>query len=1038
MMLTKFNRNSMKNYEDYFLKLKILFILGILLAVQVTAQEKITIGGVVLDESKNPVAGSTVIVKGTTNGTATDLDGKFSLKDVPSNSTLQVSFIGFVTQEVLASKGKILTIVLVEEAQNIGEVVVVGYGVQRKSDLTGAVSSIKASEVLKSTPTSNVSEALQGRMAGVSVVQGSGDPSSEVTIRVRGINSITAESGPLVVVDGFIGGTLKSLNPSDIQSIEVLKDASATAVYGSRGANGVILVTTKTPQKDRLVVSFNTFTNIKSVIKIPNLLSPGEFARLANNYGAEYYQSLGQPAKVYYTPEQIADFDSGKEGYNYVDNIFNHPSMAQNYEMSIAGGNDKTTVLASVRYEKNEGIIKNSLFSQFNYRLKADTKIRKWLTVGFNFWGDYSESSGPRMTQYEGLLISSMNFPNTIKPQDEVGNYNNKFAVGGLAAYNPMGHINEIDATNKLLTNRLQSHVDVTIADGLTFRSQIGFSFINALNTSMDNDKSYYFFKNSTTQAQASSQWNLSWLNTNSLNYTKEYNKNHRINATVVVEESSSNNYEHSGTSSKLMFGDRLGYDALAWADNFQTSSNRNISALLSGMLRVNYVFMNRYMFTGSMRADGSSNLENKWDYFPSIALAWDIKQESFMKNVGYMSQFKLRMGYGSVGNQSVSPYRIYSKMSPVRNPDGTTSYVVDRPKAPNLSWERNDQINAGLDLGFLNGRLTVSADVYDKLSKDILLEVNQPVHTGWSSLLKNAGEIRNRGFELTVSGDPISHKDFKWHAEATFSHNNSKFGKIPTLNKMQTQQGAYENTIFMMIEGEKLGSFWGYTSDGVWKTTDVNALVTLPDGTQKTNGLFYNVVPGQAKYVDFNKDGKINADDQRIIGNGQPAFNWGLNNTFSYKNFDFSLFVIGFHGFDIYNATKESAYNTIPSMAVDVVSPRAEFLNRWTTTNENTNVPGFVAAKSALKGFSSYFVEKGDFIKIKSLSMGYNLSAQVCKTLGISNLRVYGAIQNPFQITSYSGLDPEAALGSPLTQGADWGAYPNGRNFLIGLNFTF
>lgn len=1022
------------------MQILLVLLLCTIFAFQVKAQGTGTITGTVVDNTNTPIIGASILVQGTTNGTITDLDGIFTLSNVPSKGVLQVSFIGYKAQDVQVNGQKKFTIKLAEDTQALDEVVVVGYGVQRKSDLTGAVASVKASDVLKSTPTANVSDALQGRLAGVSVISGSGDPSKESTIRVRGINSITAETGPLVVIDGFIGGTLKSLNPSDIQSIEVLKDASATAVYGSRGANGVILVTTKNPQQDKTVVSFNGFANFKTIMAYPDVLSPTEYANLANDYGKEFYESQNMKPVTYYNPEQIKKFENGTEGYNYAKNMFNNPALSQNYELSITNGGEKTSFLASVRYENSEGIIKNSKNEQFNWRLKVDSKIKKWLKVGLNFWGDYSTASGPKMDSYEGLLISAINFPNTIKPQDEDGNYNNELAVGGLKAYNPMGLINEIDSKTQRLNNRLQGYVEFNIIDGLTFRSQLGVTFNNTLANTTDNEKSYYYFKNTKTQAEAKSAWNFSWLNTNTLNYIKEFNKNHRINATAVFEQQYTNDYNHAGIASNLMFPTQLGYDGLAWADNFQTESEREINTLLSGMFRLNYVFMNRYMLTASIRADGSSNLASKWDYFPSVAVAWDIKQEAFMRDVEPVDQLKIRAGYGSVGNQSVAPYRIYSKMKPVRNPDGTTSYVVDRPRAEDLKWERNEQINIGLDLSMFNNRVTMNVDWYNKVSKDILLEVKQPDHLGWPSLLKNAGEIKNTGIEVTIGAIPVSTKNWNWNTNLTLSHNKGTFEKIPTLNKMQTQEGKYENEIFRMIEGEKLGTFWGYNYLGVWKTNEVNAKYLLADGTDsgQTNGQFYGVIPGQAKYEDKNGDGKTNTDDQGIIGCGQPIFNWGWSNTLSYKDFDLTLFVVGFHGFDIYNATEESGYGLLNGIASDVVTPKRALLNRWTKSNENSDIPGFVYVKTPVKGTTSQFVEKGSFIKVKSITLGYNIPASVCKSIYFNNIRVYASIQNPFHITKYSGLDPEAALGTPLTQGADWGAYPNGRNYLVGLNFSF
>ena len=644
-------------------------LLSVLFATQANAQN-LTVTGTVTD-NLGPVIGASIQVEGTSNGCITDIDGNYTLPNVPANATLVFSYIGYQTQKIAVGGKTKIDVKLAEDSQLLQEVVVVGYGVQRKSDLTGAVASVKAADALKNTPTGNVSDALQGRMAGVSVLSGSGNPTEDNTIRVRGINSITAETGPLVVIDGFIGGSLQSLNPSDIQSIEVLKDASATAVYGSRGANGVLLVTTKNPDKDKLTVSFNAFANIKTVAKYADNLSPYEYANLVNEFGKEKF---GYEDNHYYSAAELEAFKNGTAGFDYSREIF-RTAVTQNYELSIAGGGEKTTFLASLRYQDDKGIIKESDSQIYSWRLKMDTKIKKWLTAGLNIYGHYRNNTAPRITQYDGLIQQAMYFPSTISPKKENGEYNNAF-FDGSPTYNPMGYIWESNNSNKTINNRLQGYVQFNILDGLTFRSQLGVLFDNRLNTSVENEDSYYNYKNKMTQGQSRSYWNTSWLNTNTLSYVKEFNKNHRINATAVFEQSYDNNYNHTSTAYNLYYIDRIGINNLAWSDANLAAigSDRIINTLMSGMLRVNYVFMNRYMITASIRADGSSRLKDKWCYFPSAALAWDLKQENFLKENSFIDQLKLRLGYGSVGNQSVEAYRIYSKMSPVRNSDGSTS----------------------------------------------------------------------------------------------------------------------------------------------------------------------------------------------------------------------------------------------------------------------------------------------------------------------------------------------------------------------------
>lgn len=1026
----------MKQTTGFLKVLGIVLLLSALFAIQAKAQNS-TVTGTVTD-NQGPVIGASIQVDGTGNGCITDIDGNYTLHNVPANATLVFSYIGYQTRKVAVGGKSKIDVKLTEDSQLLEEVVVVGYGVQRKSDLTGAVASVKAADALKSTPTGNVSDALQGRMAGVSVLSGSGDPGKENTIRVRGINSITAETGPLVVIDGFIGGSLQSLNPADIRSIEVLKDASATAVYGSRGANGVILVTTKNPAKDKLTVSFNAFANFKTVAKYIDTLSPYEYAQLVNDYGKEYFKGGDYH---YYNADELEAFRTGKAGFEYAKEIFRKPALTQNYELSVAGGGEKSTFLASVRYQNDEGIIKASESSVYNWRLKVDTDIRKWLKAGLNLYGHYRKSANPRVSEYDGLIQQAALFPNTVNPRNERGEYNNAF-FDGSPNYNPMGHIWEANNSNQTLVNNLQGYVDFKLMDGLNFRSQLGVTFENRMNSSAAGENSYEKFKNNRTTARSQSYWNMSWLNTNTLSYVKEFNKNHRVNATAVFEQSYDNDYNHQTVANGL---DRpeLGWDALGWSagDLANIGSNRIITTLMSGMFRLNYVFMNRYMLTASIRADGSSRLADKWSYFPSAALAWDLKQEAFLKDNNFVDQLKFRVGYGSVGNQSVEAYRIYSKLVNVRNSDGSTSYKIDRPAAPYLKWERNDQTNIGLDFGIFNGRLRISADWYNKISKDILLELAQPTHLGHGSALRNSGKIKNTGVEFTIGADPIAGKTFRWHSDLTLSHNKGTFENIPTENRRQQQAGEYQNQIFQMIEGQKLGTFYGYKSAGIWQEDEVNAPFVDAKGVKngKTNGQTYKVVAGNMKLADLNKDGVINEADQSVIGCGQPTFNWGWSNTFSYKNFDFSFFVVGFHGFDIYNANEHMAISGIRAQSKAPVVPLRKLQNRWTPTNTDTDIPGFVkGGNTYVNRYMSRYVEDGSFIKMKSVTLGYTLPEKCCKSLGINNLRVYASVQNPFHITRYSGLDPEATLGNPLIQGVDWGNYPNSRNYLVGLNFAF
>ena len=999
------------------------FIVSFLLTQTTLAQSVSSIMGKVLDSTGESVIGASVLVKCTTSGTITDIDGNFKLDNVPSNATLVVSYIGYQTQEIPVAGKKNFTVKLADDTQTLDEVVVVGYGVQRKSDLTGSVASVKGSDVIKSAPAADITSSLQGRLAGVSIVSSSGQPGSSSTIRVRGMNSIQADSGPLVVIDGFIGGSLNSLNPSDIASIEVLKDASATAIYGSRGANGVILVTTRNPEAGKVRVEYSGYVNFKTPYNLPDVMEPGDFARLANEYGAALRPANedGTPYR-FYSDEQIKAFDRGENVYDYVGNIFRDVAIENNHELSISGGSEKTKFLFSGSYNNNQGTAKNSSADTYNYRLKVDTEIKPWLKFGANLWGNYSKSQGPRFSQYRGVLIESLIFPNTILPKDENGNYNNANLTG--PQYNPMGHIWEIDSNGYRYTSRIQGYVDVTILKGLTFRMTQGFTFGDYVARSTYGRDSYttVMANGDKTSATATSTQNYSWTNQNILSYVKEFNRNHRINATAVFEQMYSDDFIHKTEATGGLVSTIIGANNTALGNIMFASGDRTKTTMMSWMGRVNYVFMDRYMLTASWRYDGSSRLnkDNRWEQFPSVALAWNVKQESFLRNVDFLSQLKLRLGYGETGNQAVAAYSEYTKLKATRN-NQSLALSTERIGTPNLRWERTQQWNGGIDFGAFNNRLTVSLDVYHKLSKDVLLEVDAPHYTGFSSRLENAAHILNKGFEITIGADPVSTKDFSWNTNITLSHNRGTIEELYSDKSYMVISGNYENKYFRNVKGQKLGTMWGYVSDGVWKSWE---LADAPKGT----------AAGSYKFKDIDGVEGISEDDQTAIGNGQPSFQWGWNNTLTYKNFDLGIFVMGVHGFDIYNYTREARF---ASGGLIALGPNPEWANRWTPENENTDIVGFVNGINALTP-SSQFVEKGDFVKVKSITLGYSLSNTTLSKAGISKLRVYASIQNPFLFTGYSGIDPEVTLKSPLTSGIDWGYYPNGRNYLIGLNFAF
>jgi len=980
--------------------------------------QPLKISGEVLDSDNEAAIGATVTVKGTNNGTITDVDGKFVLSNVQQNSVLQITYLGHKTEEIPVNGRSYFSVTLNVDQNVLDEFIVVGYGVQRKSDLTGAVGSVKASDVIKSTPIADISTALQGRLAGMSVVSSSGAPNGGATIRIRGTGSFLADQAPLVVVDGIIGGALSAINPSDIESIEILKDASATAVYGSRGAPGVILITTKTPKRGKVSLTYNTYINFKTPYELPSMLSPGEYARLANAYKEEF-----EGAAPMYTDEEISAFDNGA-GYDYMDAIFKDVAIEHTHEISISGGGDKTNFLFSGSYTNNQGTARESKMERYNYRLKVDTEIKSWLKTGFNFWGNYTKSTGPRFADYKGVFLTALNFPNTQQPKDASGNFIHNNLVTGESNLNPLMYLSKIDNDGYNYTSRLQGYFDVKFMDGLNYRMVQSFRFENVpnLNTYAKDSYEYYNTYNQQEFATFASSHNYSWVNTNTLSYIKEFNKDHRVNATAVFEQmfddTMYNRTEAVGLSSSI-----IGANNTAMGSTQKASSNREKVAMMSWLGRVNYVFKNRYMLTASYRRDGSSRLAkgHQWDSFYSYSLAWNLMEESFMKNFTDLSQLKLRFGYGETGNQAVPNYSAFSRY-------GTTLYgddiLLQATQLGNkvIGWEKNKQYNYGIDMGFFNNRLTATIDIYNKRSEDVLLYVNSPYYTGFSSRLENAAVISNKGIEITIGSDPIVLKDFNWNTNITLTHNKAKLVSVP--GDLDYVTLSSYSDYFRNIVGQKIATMYGYVCEGVWTTSEVEAGLA-PTG----------VVAGSYKYKDFDGIEGISADDRTIIGNGQPSFEWGWNNSFNYKNFDMSVFVVGFHGFDIYNYTRQARLGTGNGITL---GPNPEWLRRWQAgVNENTDVAGFVQGRNSLTA-SSQFVEKGDFVKVKSITLGYTLPQSLLKKADIEKLRFYVSFQNPFLFTSYSGTDPEVCLRTPLTSGIDWAYYPNGRNYLIGMNLTF
>ena len=1000
------------------------FCLTLLMALSAFAQSgSLHVEGVVVDEAGLPVIGAAVMVKSTDIGTVTDEAGKFSFDNLSPQAELQASALGYATATCKVAGGN-LRIVLKEDSTYLDELVVVGYGVQRKSDLTGAISSINAQETMKKMPVNQVSDLLQGRVAGMSVMTSSGAAGAEQTIRVRGVNSIKADGGPLVVIDGFPGGSLGAVNPADIKSIEILKDASSTAIYGSRGANGVILITTKSPDEDKVTFSYNGQVNFGTPQSLPEQMSVGDFAQMANDWYRTFYN------KTLYKKNQITNFINGYDTYDYLDAIYNDFAISHSHDISLMGGSKKFKYYLSLQYIDESGIVGISNSDSWNYRVKVDSDINKYFKAGVNFSGRIRSTNSNGFSGANSILTLAQEFPQTVLPYDKEGKLT-QGTISNSSVYNPIGFIDEQKRANNAANgynNWLQAYLNFTPIKGLTIRHEQQISFSNSYSGTTSSIQSYQGKLKGKSSATYKDTNGFGWRMTTTANYMNEFAGIHRINATLGVEQSIS---KSQGIS---LYAEGLTSESIGWK-NLMLSSMSKIeeqtmsqSTAISFFGRINYALLDRYMLTVTFRRDGSSLLayDHRWDNFPSASVAWNIKEENFLKNVDFISQLKLRYGYGISGNQAVAAYSAYSTYVPTIGNTGSTSYTLNVGNSA-LRWEKTSQHNAGLDASFFRGRLTLTADYYDKVTHNAINTVVLPDDMGQSSGLRNAAEIQNRGIEVTLGGTPIDINDFYWKADLTLSHNKAVINKLGDIDSEYMELGdGWGNAFYRFYEGQPIGTIFGLRSLGTWSTADYyDDSIAKPD----------NVRPGAYRYDDITPDGKINADDYTIIGNGQPKFNWGLNNTFNYKGFDLSFFFIGYHGFDIYNypmARLTSQLAPVPLLA-----------QRWVAgTNENAKIASFGANRDAITSYdevaSSTFVEKGDFVKLKSLTFGYTFPSKWMEKAHISSLRAFLSVKNVFTITGYSGNDPEMAVSNPLRPGLDAGAYPGKREFIFGLNVSF
>lgn len=1039
---------------------RLVIFLALLLfgGMQVVLAQKTITGKVTNSEDGLGIPGVTVVATGTNVGATTDASGHFSIL-VPTNvTTLRFSFVGMKTEDVQIGDLKEINVTLLPESQGLDELVVVGYGTQKKSDRTGSVSSVKG-EDLTLLPVMRADQTLQGRAAGVVITNNDGAPGGSTTIRIRGGNSITGGNNALVVIDGFQGGDLSSLNPNEIASVEVLKDASATAIYGSRGANGVILVTTKSGKKGDAVIDYSYSTGLQKIANKIDLLSAAEYAEVQNAFKATQNGSVSSPITPT-LPFTQAQIDNLKQtgGTDWQNELFRTANM-QMHQLSVKGGTDAVKYFLSGGYMDQEGLMINSFFKRYTLRSNIDVNVNKWLKAGFYLNIIKDKGNVPvsgEGTRYVDILAQAVNSVIRFDPitpvYDALGNYSKApTAYGDKDVWNPLATARGSFNESNNMTSNINNYLEFNILKGLTFKVTGSAGILN-----YDKETYYNHLTRNGNQlngyGELTNEKYISFQNSNILTYDKTIAEKHHFTFTGVGEQQISNS-TGSYLAAEGFSSDNTGINDIGGANQIDSKSSFESKRVINSFLgRVYYGYDNKYLLTVSYRADGASvfGANNKWGYFPSASLAWRASEEGFVKNLNLFSDLKVRGSWGVTGNQAVSPYgsldAIGSGYNYPYNGSGTTDvgYAVTRAANPNLKWETTTQSNVGIDMGFFGGRLTATVDIYDKVTKDLLLNRPIPSYTGFTVLLDNVGSIGNKGIEISVGGDPLV-GEFKWNTSVNVSMNKSEVLKLsnalPLGLKTNTGGGygiyqAASNSLMYLQEGQPMGQMRGFVCLGTWQESE------------RDSAKRFGQLPGDPKYKDFNGDHKITeAGDVKVIGNSSPKFVFGWSNNFSYKSFTLSLLIQGSQGNDIFNATRIKLENPATGL-----SPALN--DRWTIDNQNTDVPAFIdgqtrsAAGLASKitlgkspNRSSRWVEDGSYVRLKNITLGYNLPKSLISKVGLSNMKVYATAANILTFTKYSGYDPEVSsfnVGTDGGRGIDMSNYPTVKSITFGINLTF
>ncbi|GET33174.1 SusC/RagA family TonB-linked outer membrane protein [Prolixibacter bellariivorans] len=1002
----------------------LLLVAAMMVAFSSVAQKR-TVTGLVTDQSGAPLPGVNIVVKGTTNGTITDFDGKYQL-DAKASDVLKFSFLGYIPQEIPASNS-VINVKLKEDTKSLDEVVVVGYGTQKKSDITGAVASVSADD-LKGQPVSSVDQALQGRVAGVQITSNSGAPGGSISVRVRGIGTIN-NADPLYVVDGLPVGDINFLNPNDIASVEILKDASASAIYGSRGANGVVLITTKKGKlNSKASVNLDVYYGVQKVI---------------NNWktttGPEWYQIQEELNKTRTKPIDLSlvDKNQNTDWFNAITRV----APMQNYNFGVTGGSKAMTYALSIGHLNQEGTVEGSSFERTTGKLNVGYQVSKRFKIGTNLNIEHSKKYSISEENYHvGVINTAIKIEPVIPVWKDKANH--VYDYSKFTDYpNPVAAIQYDNNHSEKLQLVGNIFGELELAKGLKAKTSFGqssyrtdyynFTPVYSVNINQQN-----LVNNVYRKYARGDYW--SWENT--LNYDAAFGK-HSLSALAgyTMEEG---NYEwFSASKNNIPNEDPSMWYLDAAADGDLATSKESSVSMMSFLGRINYSYENKYLATVNFRADASSKFpkENRWGYFPSVALGWKISKESFLENATWLTNLKLRAGWGQIGNQNIGSYPYQETMngnSQYRYLFGMTptidqGYVVTGMVDQSIKWETVESLNFGVDASFFDDRLQTTIDWYNKKTKDMLVQVPIPYYYGYEDgPTSNVGSVKNNGLEVSVNyRDRISNK---LSYNVGFNIATVKNEVLSLGNGKPIAGGTYYGgNATRTEEGEPIGYFYGYKTDGVFQSQQEIDKAPVQEGSSNED-----LKPGDLKFVDVNGDGVVNDEDKTYLGSPIPKFTYGFNLGVTYGAFDLSAFVQGSQGNKIFNAMKTHLYN------FDETNKSTDMLNSWTPTNTNTNMPRLNGNdKNNTNRTSDRFVEDGSYARLKNITLGYTLPKSLVQKAGIASLRFYVSGQNLVTITNYSGADPEIgqnATDKYLTRGVDIGTYPQAQTYVFGVKLGF